>query len=73
MIIPPTKIDASILIAIAEEFITREGTDYGEYEHGLQEKVEQLMPHILKSEVLIVFDEESEAINLVRKEDYTTL
>lgn len=71
MIIPPSKLPPQTLHNILEEFITRDGTDYGEHELSLEEKVERLLPQIANGEVLIVFDEELESIQLVHKQDYS--
>lgn len=70
MVIPPSQLSSEILQSIAEEFITREGTDYGEHEMTLQDKLACLLPRIIKGEVLIVFDAGSETLGLVNREDY---
>lgn len=70
MIIPPSQLNPDVLNNILEEFITREGTDYGQQELNLQEKVERLHPQVMKGEVLIVFDERLQNIQLLSKEDY---
>ncbi len=70
MIIPPSKLNPDVLNNILEEFITREGTDYGQQELNLQEKVDRLYPKIMTEEVLIVFDERLQNIQLLNKEDY---
>lgn len=72
MIIPPSKLPAHTLRNILEEFITREGTDYGEHELSLEEKVDRLFPQVAAGEVLIVFDEAQETIQLVHKQDCST-
>lgn len=71
MIIPPSKLPAHTLRNILEEFITRDGTDYGEQELSLEEKVDRLFPQVATGEVLIVFDEALETIQLVHKQDYS--
>ena len=70
MIIPPTSLSSDTLDGILEEFITREGTDYGLSELSLQQKVERLRPQLMKNEVLIVFDETTEQIQLIPAQDY---
>lgn len=69
MIIPPASLSSTALTAILEEFIGREGTDYGETELSLQQKIQLLQPQVLRGDVLIVFDEELETINLIAKKD----
>lgn len=71
MIIPPSKLPAQTLRNILEEFITRDGTDYGDCELSLEEKVDRLYPQVFTNEVLIIFDEATETIQLVHKRDYS--
>lgn len=70
MIIPPNQLSPDALQGVLEEFIGREGTDYGEQELSLADKVERLRPQVMRGEVLIVFDEFLETLTLMRREDY---
>ncbi len=70
MIIPATSLSPEILNNILEEFITREGTDYGAVELSLDDKVKRLMPQILNGNVLIIFDEKLQTIQLTPKNEY---
>lgn len=70
MLIPPDKIQKDTLDNILEEFINREGTDYGEQELSLADKVAALRPKILKGDFLIVFDEKLESITLMTPTQY---
>ncbi|MEQ3696334.1 MAG: YheU family protein [Pseudomonadales bacterium] len=54
--IPPSELSDTALEAVLEEFITREGTDYGAVELSLQAKIDQLKQRVLKGEAVIVFD-----------------
>lgn len=69
MVIPPETLSREALLGLLEAFITREGTDYGDAERTLQEKVEALAPQVLSGEVLILFDQATESINLVHRRD----
>jgi uncharacterized protein YheU (UPF0270 family) len=40
--IPADKLSAEVLHAVIEEFILREGTDYGSYEVSLENKIDQV-------------------------------
>ena len=64
MIIPYEQISAQALRGLVEEFITREGTDYGELEVDLATKVEQVMAQLQSGEIAITFDEASETVTL---------
>lgn len=70
MIIPPNELNPDVLYSIAESFITRDGTDYGEFELSLAQKVDQLIPQIKRGDVLVVFDPETESVSLLTKEQY---
>ena len=69
MIIPPQELTRDTLDAILQEFVSRDGTDYGEVELSLHEKVERLRPQVLSGEVLIVFDEQREQVTLLNRRD----
>ncbi len=70
LIIPPQKLDEATLQALLESYIGREGTDYGDQELSLEEKVAILRPQISSGQVLIVYDEESEGFSLMTREAY---
>ncbi|MCH8264499.1 MAG: YheU family protein, partial [Proteobacteria bacterium] len=56
MEIPHAQLADDVLRAVIEEYITREGTDYGEREYTLDEKVEQIINQLRHGEVLINYD-----------------
>ena len=70
MIIPYDQLSQETLDALLEEFITREGTDYGAVEIPLDVKLNQLIRQIKKGEVLIVFDSASESTTLMTLQDF---
>ncbi len=65
VVIPPDQLDADTLRGVVESYVNREGTDYGERERSLDEKVEDVLAQIRSGEAVIVFDPETESINLV--------
>ena len=62
--IPWTSLSPATLRAVVEEFITREGTDYGEHETPLSHKVDTVMEQLKHGSVAIFFDEETETVTL---------
>jgi len=64
MEIPFTELAPDILDAVIEEFVTREGTEYGEQEISLAAKIEQVKAQLRRGEVIITFDPESETCSL---------
>ena len=70
MIIPPESLSEDALQGVLEEFISRDGTDYGESELSLEAKVDRLKPQVMRSEVLIVFDDTLECVTLMTREEW---
>lgn len=69
MIIPHEQISADALQGLIEEYITRDGTDYGQHEVSLAQKVEQVKRQIAKAEVVVVFDTASETVSLLTRQE----
>ena len=51
--------------AIIEEFVLREGTDYGQGEYSLEEKVADVERQLERGVARIVFDPKSETCDIV--------
>ena len=66
--VPPDSLSREALRALIEEFVTRDGTDYGAVERSLDEKVAAVRVQLARGEVRIVFDPESETITLITAE-----
>jgi len=69
MIIPPERLAKQTLDNLLEEFITREGTDYGLEELSLENKLLQLKRQLDKGTVVIWFDGASESTQIMTQED----
>lgn len=69
VLVPHTSLSAEALAGVVDEFITREGTDYGHQEFPLEKKRQQVMRAIAQGQVLIVFDVEAEAVTLISKDE----
>jgi uncharacterized protein len=67
VVVPYTALAADLLLALIESFVLREGTDYGEKEVPLQQKVARVMSQLKKGEAKIVFDPESESVTIVAR------
>lgn len=68
MIIPYTDIAGETLNNLIEYYVLREGTDYGEQEVSLDEKVAAVKRQLQSGEVVIVYSELHESINLMPKQ-----
>jgi uncharacterized protein YheU (UPF0270 family) len=63
--VPYTALSADALRGLVEEFVTRDGTDYGVRERTVEEKVRDVTRQLERGEVKIVFDPASRSANLV--------
>lgn len=73
MIIPYEQLSSDALQGLIEEFITREGTDYGEEEIPLSVKVEQIKQLLKRREIVVVFDTASESVSILSRLDAASL
>lgn len=73
MIIPHQQLDADTLEALLEEFITREGTEYGATDVPLSTKVKQLHAQLVSGEIRIVFDPAGGTTSLVPSRELRAL
>lgn len=64
MIIPWQDIEPETLTSILESFVLREGTDYGEKELSLKEKIFELKEMLIKNKIQIVWSELHESIDI---------
>jgi hypothetical protein len=64
--IPHGEISPDALRRLIESFVLREGTEYGERDFTLEEKVSQVMRQLECGEVRVLFDLATESANLVR-------
>jgi uncharacterized protein len=69
MIIPYQNLSPEALHGVIEEFVTRDGTDYGLVEATLEQKIKDVWRQVKKGDVLIVYDEATQTTNIMRKED----
>ena len=65
IVIPHSELSAEALRGVLESFVLREGTDYGEREVALDQKVAQVLRQLERGEAQIVFDTTLESIDIV--------
>ena len=65
--IPASELAPETLRAVIESFIMCEGTDYGDAEYSLDNKVDQVRGQLDRGEVLLMWDEVIESCNLITK------
>jgi uncharacterized protein YheU (UPF0270 family) len=70
MIIPYTDISPDTLTNLIEYYVLREGTDYGEQEMTMADKVQMVQHQLQSGEVVIVYSELHETVNLMPRQQF---
>ncbi|MBV4368311.1 YheU family protein [Erwinia sp. BNK-24-b] len=65
MIIPWKELDPETLANLIEAFVLREGTDYGEQERSLEQKVQDVKRQLTSGEAVLVWSELHETVNIM--------
>jgi uncharacterized protein len=65
----PDELSPDALRGLVEEFVSREGTDYGHVNRALEGKVAEVYRQLESGEARIVFDLESETASVVSARD----
>ena len=68
-IIPVSKLSAKALQGVIEEFISRNGTDYGAIEASWETNVKQVKDKLKSVLAVLVFDDETETTNIFLADD----
>ena len=68
-IIPVEKLSAEALDGIIKEFISRNGTDYGEFEAAMETKIKQVKQKLENGLAVLLYDDEAETTNIFRHDD----
>lgn len=63
--IPPDLLSPQALHGVLEEFVLREGTDYGPQDWSLQQKVEQVRAQLQRGEAHLMYDPQTQSVTLV--------
>jgi len=65
MIIPLTQLSTETLDAIIENFVLREGTEYGSEDVTLSDKITQVRQQLAQGSALLVYSELHETVNIL--------
>jgi uncharacterized protein YheU (UPF0270 family) len=63
--VPYDQIDPDTLRNMIQEFVTRDGADWGDYGGALEDKIAQILKQLKNKQVKVVFDLKSETANIV--------
>jgi len=66
VVVPYTELAPELLHAVVESYVLREGTDYGEKEFSLEDKVSHVIRQLKRGEARIVFDPETETVSIAK-------
>ncbi|BBT92578.1 MULTISPECIES: YheU family protein [Enterobacterales] len=67
MIIPWQDLAPETLDNLIESFVLREGTDYGEQERSLEQKVSDVKRQLKSGDVVLVWSELHETVNIMHR------
>jgi uncharacterized protein YheU (UPF0270 family) len=65
IVIPHRELSADALRGVLESFVLREGTEYGEHDVSLDEKVAQVLLQLERGEAQVIFHAALESIDIV--------
>ncbi|MEI7949417.1 MAG: YheU family protein [Gammaproteobacteria bacterium] len=71
MEIPHTALAPDTLRNLVEEFVTREGTDYGAQVFSLDDKVRHVMRQLEQGRAVIVYDSETETCHIQQRDGFS--
>ncbi|MEC8080890.1 MAG: YheU family protein [Marinomonas sp.] len=66
-LIPFESLAPETLDNVLSDIVSRDGTDYGDYDLSLDQKREQALRALKSGDAVLLFDTESETIQLVSK------
>ena len=67
--IPVNKLSPEALQGVIEEFISRDGTDYGEIEVPMETKFRRVKHKLESGSAVLIFDDEAEITNIFLTDD----
>lgn len=70
MIIPLTQLSSDTLTAIIEEFILREGTEYGDLDISNETKIAQVKKQLEQGKAVVVYSELHETVNILPSDQF---
>ena len=70
MIIPWQEVAPETLYSLIESFVLREGTDYGEHERSLEQKVADVKRQLETGDAVLVWSELHETVNIMPRKQF---
>lgn len=73
LIVPAERLSKEALDGLIEEFILREGTDYGHNDHTLEQKKSKVYTQLAAGHVIVVYSSLTENTSLLAKNQLNKL
>lgn len=73
LLIPYQQLSAETLEALIEAFVLREGTEYGEQDISLSDKVAQVKNQLQADQLVILYSELHESVDIITKQQWRQL
>jgi hypothetical protein len=73
LLIPYQDLSADTLEGLIEAFVLREGTEYGEQDISLSEKVSQVKTQLQADQLVILYSELHESVDIITKQQWRQL
>ncbi len=64
--VPHTQLSAEALDGVIKAFVLQEGTDYGQHEFTLEQKIAHVRAQLESGDAQILFDPTTEAVGIVK-------
>lgn len=65
MEIPWQGLSEDVLRRVIEEFVSREGTDYGHSDYSLDQKVDRVLGQLRRGQAILCFDSDNETCHIL--------
>lgn len=65
MLVPYSEIAPDALQGLVEAFVLREGTEYGDRDYTLEQKVAHVMRQLERAEAFVVWDPNTESVDIL--------
>ncbi|EGM77100.1 hypothetical protein Rhein_2798 [Rheinheimera sp. A13L] len=73
LLIPYQELSADTLDGLIEAFVLREGTEYGEQDISLSDKVAQVKLQLQADQLVILYSELHESVDIITKQQWRQL
>jgi len=67
--IPVNRLSPVALQGVIKEYVTRDGTDYGDAEISLEQKIKYVRDRLKDGSAVLIFDDKTETTNILLAND----